>query len=192
MRCQLKGLPLAGRKLTWWEKAWSRVRKWIHYVKLGVHKVWNNPRLLIRKIRRIIGLPEREDRPSASDSARHVLGVQPGDYVRVKSSAGIRATLDDHSCYEGLGYMGAIMDRYCGGVYQVLKRVDRFFDERTQRMLKLKNTVILDRVYCEPEPDGEERIAGCNRMCFLFWKEAWLERLDSDATPTERANHSNG
>jgi hypothetical protein len=99
----------------------------------------------------------------------------------VKPLAEIRATLDSHNRYEGLHYTSATMDRYCGGTYTVLTRVDRFFDERSRRILKLKNTVLLDRVYCQPAPDLDDRIAGCKRMCFCFWKEAWLERVGPGA-----------
>ena len=48
--------------------------------------------------------------------------------------------------------------------------------ECTRRMLRIRNTVILDEVYCEPPADGSDDYAGCHRTCFLFWKEAWLER----------------
>ncbi|MFC1634596.1 hypothetical protein ACFL5Z_07110 [Planctomycetota bacterium] len=140
--------------------------------------------MVVRKVRRVLGLARRKVHSGANDPTRCCLGLEPGDRVRVKSEARIRATLDNHSRCEGLGYMAGTMDRYCGSTYTVLKRVDLFFDERTQQMLKLKNTVILDRVYCEPAPYTEEHFAGCKRMCFLFWEEAWLERVE----PHEDAN----
>ena len=178
MCCQLKILPEAGTKLTAWERLFSRVCWWIQYLRLTTRKLWDDPLLIVRKMRRFLGLVSRKPLCVTNDLTTYCLGLESGDPVRVKSKAGIRATLDDHGRCEGLGYMAGTMDRYCDGIYTVLKRVDLFFDERTQRMLKLKNTVILDRVYCEPAPHGEERFAGCKRMCFLFWKEAWLERVD--------------
>jgi hypothetical protein len=75
--------------------------------------------------------------------------------------------------------MASDMGRFCGGIYTVRKRIDRYFDERTRRMLKLRNVVILDGVYCEPPSSGPHDYAGCTRSCFLFWKEAWLERVSS-------------
>jgi hypothetical protein len=45
-------------------------------------------------------------------------------------------------------------------------------------MLKLRDVVILDGVYCESEGSSNEAWAGCDRTCFLFWKEAWLERAE--------------
>jgi hypothetical protein len=180
MRCQLQVLPAAGTEFTYLEKLHMRLCQRVHYLLVTLHKLWDNPKLVLHKAQRVLGLARRRIASPSGDPVALPLGLQPGERVRVKPGADIRATLDGHGRYEGLGYMSATMDRYCGGTYTVLRRVDRFFDERTQRMLKLKNTVILDEVYCEPEPQAEERIAGCNRMCFLFWKEAWLERIGSD------------
>ena len=178
MYCQLKILPEAGTELTRWEKVCSRVCWWSRYLLLTARKLWNDPKLIIRKIRSLLDLTRSEACSTINNQTTTSMGLKPGDCVQVKSKAEIHATLDDHSRCEGLGYMSGTMDRYCGGTYKVLKRVDLFFDERTQRMLRLKNTVILDRVYCEPEPHAEERFAGCKRMCFLFWKEAWLKRAE--------------
>ena len=72
--------------------------------------------------------------------------------------------------------MGRMAD-HCGQEYVVGKRVRRFFDERTRRLLKLRNVVILDGVYCEPPRGDFHDYAGCDRTCFFFWKEAWLERV---------------
>jgi hypothetical protein len=75
--------------------------------------------------------------------------------------------------------MGTAMDKYCGGTYEVFKRIELFFDERSQRMLKLSNVVILKDVYCDTQLNPDYDWSGCQRMCFLFWKEAWLERVGS-------------
>ena len=178
MCCQLKVLPNAGTELTRCEKLCFRVFSWSQYPIIKMRKCWNDPMLIVRKMRRVLGLASHKARFVVNDPTMYCLGLEPGDRVRVKSKTKIRATLDDHNRCEGLGYMAGTMDRYCGGTYTVLKRVDLFFDERTRRLLKLRNTVILDRVYCEPTQHGEGRFAGCMRMCFVFWKEAWLERVD--------------
>jgi len=180
MWCQLKALPQAGRELTAREKVRSRARQRAHYIRHVARKLWGDPMLALVKLRGTFGLVERESPSETRDSAESYLGLEPGDYARVKPRAEILATLDEHGRCEGLGYMAAEQDRYCGGTYKVLKRVELFFDERTQKMLKVKNSVLLDKVYCEPELHGDPRIAGCQRMCFLFWKEAWLERVDPD------------
>jgi hypothetical protein len=87
-------------------------------------------------------------------------------------------TLDAKYRFEGMGFMIDEMSAFCGGVYTVRKRVNRFFDERHQRLLKLRGVVILEDVFCEPRSDSPARYAGCARTCYLFWKEAWLERVD--------------
>jgi hypothetical protein len=87
----------------------------------------------------------------------------------------IRATLDPVGDCEGLGFM-PIQAAFCGREFLVRKRVERFFDERTRRMLRIRNAVILDGVFCEPPAGGPDDYSGCHRTCFLFWKEAWLER----------------
>ena len=56
-------------------------------------------------------------------------------------------------------------------------RAIRFFDERTRRMLRLRDVVILDEAICAPPLEGAHDYAGCDRTCFFFWKEAWLERI---------------
>lgn len=181
MECQLRVLPQAGRKLTVWEKVRSRARQRAHYIRHVARKLRGNPMLVLGKLRGILGGAERETPSGTRDSVESYLGLEAGDYARVKPRDEILDTLDEHGRCEGLGYMAAEQDRYCGGTYKVLKRVELFFDERTQKMLKVKNTVLLDKVYCEPELHGDPRIAGCQRMCFLFWKESWLERADSEA-----------
>ena len=113
------------------------------------------------------------------------LGLQPGERVRVRAAARIRQTLDAEERCAGLAYMPAVMDRYCGGVYRVRKRINRFFDERQRRMLALRDVVILDGVFCEPPPAIPEAWGGCHRTCFLFWKESWLQRVDDSVQQPE-------
>ena len=57
----------------------------------------------------------------------------------------------------------------------MLRVVDRFFDERRWRMLRAHGMVILEGVHCDGAslPDT----AGCDRMCFYFWRSEWLERI---------------
>jgi hypothetical protein len=148
-----------------------------HYLLATSRRLWNDPTVAMRKARRVLGITRPGVAAKTGGLTGLPVGLQPGDRVRVKPPAQIRATLDDHNRYEGLSYVPATMERYCRGTYTVLTRVDRFYDERSRRMLRLKNTVLLDKAYCMPAPDLDDRIAGCKRMCFCFWKEAWLERV---------------
>jgi hypothetical protein len=110
--------------------------------------------------------------------------LQSGERVRVRERDEILATLGENSSCGGLGWM-PLMDSFCGTTQTVLCRVDRFFDERTRRMLRPRDVVLLEGVYCRPSPDGPWDYAGCARTCLLFWKEAWLERLPPGA-PVDR------
>lgn len=105
------------------------------------------------------------------------LNLQPGETVRVKSREEIDKTLDDQDRYEGCTFTSAMVP-YCGKTFVVRKRIDLFFDERTWKLLKAKNLVILEGVFCQSRPDSFQHWAGCDRSCFLFWKEAWLERVN--------------
>jgi hypothetical protein len=102
-----------------------------------------------------------------------VLNLQPGDWVRVRSEEDILASLDNCSQNKGLAWM-PIMSRYCGKKLKVYKRVDKIVLESTGEIRKLKNTVLLEGAVC----DG---IYGCDRSCFHFWREIWLERVNGDS-----------
>jgi len=97
------------------------------------------------------------------------LKLQPGELVRVRSEKEILASLDRCKQNKGLAWM-PIMSQYCGKKLRVYKRVDKIVLESTGEIRKLKNTVLLEGGICEG-------IYGCDRSCFHFWREAWLERL---------------
>lgn len=175
MWCQLRVLPIVGT--TWLERLEMGLCYTGRSVLATSRRLLNDPALVMRKFRRVLGISRPRATSGTQVAATQAMGLQPGDRVRVKSLAEIQATLDSHGRYEGMHYVPATMDRYCGGTYTVVTRVERFYDERSRRMLRMKNTVLLDRVYCQPSPDLDDRIAGCKRTCFCFWKEAWLERV---------------
>lgn len=176
--CQLKALPDAGTHLSLLDRVGDRVVERAHFVERNTRQVLADPTVLLRKLRdRIEGARLDPTPPSAAPGASFPpLDLQPGDRVRIKSLEEIRDTLDENGKYRGLSFMSLMAD-YCGGTYTVRKRIDRFFDERTRRLLKLRGVVILDDVFCEPPRDSGREYAGCDRTCFFFWKEAWLERV---------------
>jgi hypothetical protein len=63
---------------------------------------------------------------------------------------------------------------YCGATHRVLKRVDRFFDERDYRLKRVSGTVLLEGAMCQ----GTVLFGPCDRSCFYFWREEWLEKVD--------------
>ena len=174
MDCQLENLPAAGADLGRLDRFGAALRQARGRLLAKVSRVGRDPRLLAEKLRLVQPRPIAH-RP-ASPAIPAPLRLQAGERVRIKTIEEIRATLDDVGDCEGLGFM-PVQEAFCGRVTTVRKRVDRFFDERTRRMLKLRDTVILDEVFCEPPASSDVDYAGCARTCFLFWKEAWLERV---------------
>lgn len=186
VECQVKNLPDAGRELSFWERSTLRILKLVRFLARGLRKVISDPAVLPRKITTVmesrLGLSSRSPAlsnttASARPQSTHPpLRLKPGELVRVKSPNEIQATLNDDGQCEGMSYMASVMNKYCGGTYTVRKPMHQFFDERRQRLCKIRNVVILEGVYCEPPKDSDKAYAGCDRTCFLFWKEAWLER----------------
>jgi hypothetical protein len=101
------------------------------------------------------------------------LDLQPGELVRVRSRREIAETVDDRSLNRGLGF-DSEMTRSCGKTARVAGHVDRIVDERTGRMLTMKQPcVLLEDVYCEGAYNS-----GCPRRVPPYWREIWLERVD--------------
>lgn len=112
-----------------------------------------------------------------SPSAKPVSGAQgeplrAGDWVRVRSKEEIQATLDHLSKLKGCEFLHG-MEPYCGTVQRVLKPVERFVDERDLRVKKCKGLVLLEGAMCQ----GVTTFGRCDRSCFFFWREEWLEKV---------------
>jgi hypothetical protein len=102
-----------------------------------------------------------------------VLHLQPGELVEVKSRAEIVATLDARSCNRGLLF-DAEMLRWCGGIYRVLRRVHNIIDEKSGRMLRMKNPcIVLEGVWCQ----GDYHTY-CPKAIYHYWRESWLCRAN--------------
>jgi hypothetical protein len=113
--------------------------------------------------------------PPGVKTPTQVLGLQPGDLVRVKSFEQIRDTLDGANKNRGL-FFDAEEVPYCGQVHRVRSRVNQIVDERTGKLIKvLGNTVILEEVYCKGH--YSDRRMFCPRAIYSFWRETWLERV---------------
>jgi len=173
MACQLKEATQALEPLA------PSDRLALRLVKLGgrAERMWRkaitDPRSLV--VERIVGAPPRV---VAKPPARVPLELQPAERVRVRSIADIRATLDGDGRLCGLAYMPE-MERFAGQELTVKKRLELFFDERTRKMCKVKGIVLLEGAFCEGRRSDPTDYGGCDRCCFLFWKEDWLERATS-------------
>lgn len=114
--------------------------------------------------------------PAAAPTSGPPVRLEAGDPVRVRSREEIEATLDRWRALKGCGFL-AEMARYCGTTQRVLKRVERFIDERDYRMKKSSGIVLLEGAICS----GTGATGRCDRACFFFWREEWLEKLDNSA-----------
>ena len=102
-------------------------------------------------------------------------GLKPGDKIRVRSKEQIMQTLDKENKLEGCYFMED-MWKYCGTEQKVLKRINYFYDERGAEYYKAYNTVILEGIFCSGKLAN--LMPKCDRNCFLFWREEWLEKIE--------------
>jgi hypothetical protein len=146
----------------------SREEPWLWYLR-------RRARGLYRRIRTHFapGATTCAGAPS-SPSPRPALDLRAGDMVRVRSRGEIYATLDAAGTLHGCAIVPN-MYAFCGRELRVLKRMDRFFDERRWRMLRCHEVVLLEGATCDASFDGDFR--GCDRTCFLFWRAEWLQRI---------------
>jgi len=124
-----------------------------------------------RRTAGVLGI--RAARSSRPKTASLALDLQPGELVEVKSEREIQGTLDAGGKHNGLGFLPG-MRPYCGRRFRVRKRLERMFLEHSRQIRRLNSTVLLDGVHC----DGEG--TGCDRLCFYFWREAWLRRVPAE------------
>ncbi len=135
--------------------------------------LWALREVLMRM--RLIPRPSQAAQQDRSGSPSRLwlpLDLQPGEWVQIKSESEIRDLLDSRGKTAGLAFMPE-MWKLCGRRFKVFKRLDRFISEATGELRMTKNTVLLEGVVC----DGSAHL-DCNRSCFLWWKEAWVRRVE--------------
>jgi hypothetical protein len=134
-------------------------------------------RLLIRGGRRF---PFIEGRLHKTPEA--TLGLRPGELVRIKSKEEIVRTLDLNNRNRGISFDPEML-MYCGREARVRQRVQKIIDERTGRMIHLKNScIMLEDVVCTAKYHRY-----CPRAIYPYWREIWLERVAQPAADTGAA-----
>jgi hypothetical protein len=130
-------------------------------------------RFLPRPLRIKDGLRYPYIRGTLTKTPDERIGLQPGDVVRIKSKDQIISTLDTTNRNRGMTF-DAEMLKYCGREATVLRRVERIIDEKSGRMLRLKNPcIVLDDVICTGSYHRQ-----CPRGITPYWRELWLERVE--------------
>lgn len=101
------------------------------------------------------------------------LNLRAGELVEVRSKAEILATLDGQGRKDALPFMPEMLE-YCGRTFRVYKRADKTCDTiRGTGSRRMENAVHLTNVRCDGAAHG-----GCQAGCLMFWKEAWLKRVE--------------
>ena len=184
-RCQATDIPRASEPLRFRYadqyvrdlQNWS-IRKIVRGLIIEVFNLWQGfsnrhlPRALLiaggRQYPFVVGKLEKGKTPSVK------LDLLPGDLVRIKSKEEIEATLDTTGRNRGLSFDGE-MSNYCGRTARVRARVNRLIEESNGEMIDIKSDcIILDGVVC-----AADYHRFCTRAIFPYWREIWLEKIES-------------
>lgn len=166
MLCQLKGLEYSVYEISRLERIIKQLRRKIYRLQSKIFNGEDDKYKAFEKTKSTDKINKR---------SKYLLS--PGDVVRVKSRVEIEDTLNEEGKYQKLSFT-PVMWQYCGKEFVVLKRLEKVFDERKWKLSKIKNTVLLKNVYCNGAGGIEKEWDGCDRTCFIWWKEAWLERVN--------------
>jgi hypothetical protein len=108
------------------------------------------------------------------------LNLKAGEWAEVRSQEEILATLDENGRLENLPFMPEML-QYCGRRFRVSKRADKTCDNiEAWSIRRMKHSVLLEGVRCGGTGHG-----GCQAGCMVFWKEAWLKRVQEVMTYPE-------
>lgn len=132
----------------------------------------------LRGLRRAVRrLPDRfSKRAKEGKPSRYA----PGDWVRVKDAAAVRATLDARGALRALLFTDEQW-AYCGRTFEVEAVVRRMMND-SGRMRTVGRTVALAGVTC----DGARADAGCGRACPLLFRDEWLEPSSAERAEPRR------
>lgn len=113
------------------------------------------------------------------------LNLRSGDFVEVKSPGEILQTLDVDGTLDRLPFMPEMVE-YCGKRFQVSKRVVKtcyYGISSGMRKFSAEDVVLLEELRC-----SGARHDGCQRACTIFWREAWLRKVDVPDTRESSAD----
>src|SRR2546423_2866370 len=111
----------------------------------------------------------------------------PGDLVEVRAPEEILETLDADGTLDHLPFMPEMVE-FCGRRFRVAKRVVKTcYSGSISTMLGFRtdDVVLLDRLRCS----GAEH-DGCQKACMIFWREAWLRKVEDGVSTQETRRDS--
>jgi hypothetical protein len=197
--CQTTALFDATAPLKWWD-----VRQYVRDVTTRNHSAGHIAKLLLQSwyrnlvglgvgYRLLVGAYNRFQRwvggkpfpvgvgtiPDGQPTPVQVLDLQPGEWVEVRPTSEILATITRKGFNRGMRY-DMELAKYSGGRYRVDKRVSKLINEQTGKMMLMKTPCIqLEDVYCRAECTPMR--LGCPRASNTYWREIWLRRIDSES-----------
>jgi len=107
-----------------------------------------------------------------------------GDWVEIRSKEEILRTLDGNARLDGMPFMPE-MFAFCGRKFRVYKRAHKTCDT----VFPVRGRRVDDAVHLETRCDGSAH-DGCQAGCLIFWKEAWLKRVDKGSSRAPEAPRS--
>jgi hypothetical protein len=111
--------------------------------------------------------------PGPARRPEPALRLRAGEWVEVLPLQEIFETLDGDGSLDGLPFMPE-MAQYCGRRFRVFKSAHKTCDTIEQYVIRrMENAVHLEGLRCDGAAHG-----GCQALCLIFWKEAWLKRVD--------------
>ena len=113
-----------------------------------------------------------------SSKASSSLNLRVGELVEVRSLPEILKTLSEDGTYERLPFMPEMVP-FCGHQFRVFKRIHWMCVEGSPYR-GMKDTVTFKNVSCSGEHHDD-----CKRSCPIFWKEAWLRRVQENEDRSE-------
>lgn len=114
--------------------------------------------------------------PRKSPTPTIDLGIRAGDLVQVKTQAEILETVTEDLVNRGMMFHPEMVSS-CAGTFSVAKRVSRLMNEKTGKVVELKNPcLVLDGVPCRGH---YSKPLLCPRGMSPYWREIWVERIEA-------------
>jgi hypothetical protein len=118
-------------------------------------------------------------------SAESERPLRPGDMVQVRPPSEILATLDADGALDSVPFMPEML-QYVGHRFTISRRVEKICDTIAGTgSRRMHDTVYLEDLRCDGSGHG-----GCQAGCRIYWKEAWLRRVDGDVDAVATSNGS--
>jgi hypothetical protein len=127
---------------------------------------------------------QTDDVRTSRSTQPEALDLKIGEVVEVRPPSEILATLDERGRLEALPFMPEML-QFAGRQFRVQKRAHKLCDQvgHSNVMHRMERAVHLQGTRCDGQAHG-----GCQAGCLLYWKEAWLKRVDPHApAPPEDA-----